>query len=167
MSRERRLRIGLVSPRELVSLLNWQGGSHVEVPLMPEKLPADVQVANVFYDWSRDEFSIVLQSESFPQVPEREMIPLLETNGPLGFRAVRLRKGKDGKYGVPEENPLTCGKCKVYRDSIGDTATIQCDRKGHLRQVTYDSDACKSAVLSEQTETPPEGDDGRYEIGCS
>ena len=164
MSKDRRLRIGLISPRELVGLLNWQGGSHVSVPLMPEKLPADVTVENVFYDWSRQDFAIVLHSESFPVVEDGDMLPLLETNGTLMFATARLRKGKDGKYGVAEENPLTpeltCGECKRFTQRhgaarTGPGETFYCDDVTRTdKTVQRDSTACVKIVQAESKAKP-------------
>jgi hypothetical protein len=73
---KRRMKILLVSPSEILNLLNWSSlpvGYHYE--LNCRDIPKDVEIVAVSYSDFHLMFQMILRHESFDVVPEGEELP--------------------------------------------------------------------------------------------
>ena len=70
----------------LMDLLGWKPGSRLVRPWHPD-VPADAEVVSICQVWERRSFGLVIAHESFPEVPDGDLIPEVP---PLDWRAVEI-----------------------------------------------------------------------------
>lgn len=151
--KERRYKLIHV-PHDMVRLI-ITGITHefMEVPVR-QPLPDDFHVVDVHYDLEYRGFSVCMWSSEWDIVPDGERVPYLDS--PAGLDVVVMRKGKDGKWGVAEENPLhdglTCGECQVFRDSLALIDQKRACNNQPFRHVCEHETACVKLVTQEATE---------------
>lgn len=90
---ERRFKILLLRTQLLVDFFNWwrDPPQWMALPVRDE-LPEDCTVVAVNYSLHRNCLEAIVQSESFPPVPDGEMIPVIEGGCCQEFRYVRIGK---------------------------------------------------------------------------
>jgi hypothetical protein len=84
--KSRRLKAVLISEEVLIQCFLTQGDGDWTNKLICPELPDDVRVHSVYYDNMYMSFRIILEHESFDEVPEHMHVPVLD----LKFQAVKM-----------------------------------------------------------------------------
>ncbi len=150
-TQERRYKLLYVSQHDVIMVIDGIRHEHLSVPAGPP-LPDNARVVDVQYDLATRGFSVLLFSPEWDVVEDGAMIPRIVE--PFGVNVVRFRKGKDGKWGAAEENPLTreltCGDCGSFdrEDAERFESRTYCETGN--RKVDAGCVACFKIVLSEE-----------------